>query len=486
MEIPLPTTLPELHALIYALLKRDAERELELIALRRENEALRARVAELEEQLKLNPRNSSKPPSSEPSFLKPKPKPKPKGRKRGAQPGHKGSSRQLLPDERVHEHILLPVAACAHCGDTACEATRRQPTPHQVIDFEPGEGIRIRSYQRERRRCTACGQKTTAPLPDGATTSYAPGLAAFITFLTGRLHLSKLQVVDLMQQAFHLSMSPATVCAIERAMSQALEPVWDEALEAVQATETGRHADETGWPQRFCGGGWLWVLASTVLAVFRIDAGRTKAAATALVGETVDHPTVTDRFISWQSLLDAESNQLCWAHLLREFRAMSETSSSRASRIGEGLLKATQRLFGAFKRYRAGPETEGAFEKLVAELTPVRARVEQLLRRGLSCGVAKYVTLCEQLLKKEPQLWVFLKVEGLAPDNNLAERLLRQGVLWRKGSFGTDSEGGSRFVERILTVIESLRLQKRPLLDWLRAAFQAHVFRLQPPSLLPA
>jgi transposase len=93
--------------------------------------------------------------------------------------------------------------------------------------------------------------------------------------------------------------------------------------------------------------------------------------------------------------------------------------------------------------------------------------------------------MCAEILKVYAALWTFAAVEGVEPTNNFAERNLRAAVLWRKGSFGTHSEAGSRFVERMMTVVASLRLQGRYVFDYLVQASEAHLHRQSPPSLLP-
>jgi transposase len=80
-------------------------------------------------------------------------------------------------------------------------------------------------------------------------------------------------------------------------------------------------------------------------------------------------------------------------------------------------------------------------------MTPVRRQVERLLAAGTWCGHAKTEGVCREVLKVRPALWTFVHLEGVEPTNNTSERALRPGVLWRKGSFGTQSARGSRFVE---------------------------------------
>lgn len=82
-------------------------------------------------------------------------------------------------------------------------------------------------------------------------------------------------------------------------------------------------------------------------------------------------------------------------------------------------------------------------------------------------------------------LWAFVRVEGVEPTNNTAEQSLRHGVIWRRTSFGTQSEKGSRFVERILTVVMTLKRQNRPVLQHLVESVEAHLRGALSPSLLP-
>jgi transposase len=82
-------------------------------------------------------------------------------------------------------------------------------------------------------------------------------------------------------------------------------------------------------------------------------------------------------------------------------------------------------------------------------------------------------------------LWTFLRHEGVEPTNNAGERSLRHAVIWRKLSFGTQSAGGSRFVETMLSVIETCRQQRRNAFAFVTAAVEAHLALQPAPSLLP-
>ena len=115
----------------------------------------------------------------------------------------------------------------------------------------------------------------------------------------------------------------------------------------------------------------------------------------------------------------------------------------------------------------------------------IRTSVRSLLGSGAGCRCARTAGVCRELLAVEPALYTFAAVEGVEPTNNAAERALRHAVCWRKTSYGTDSAGGSRFVERVLTVVATCRQQGRDVLAFLTDAIQAARTGTAPPSLIP-
>ena len=118
-------------------------------------------------------------------------------------------------------------------------------------------------------------------------------------------------------------------------------------------------------------------------------------------------------------------------------------------------------------------------------MVAIKQRVSQRLCEGVLCDNSKTQKTCRNLLTIESALWTFVDVLGVEPTNNAAERAIRSGVLWRKGSFGTQSENGSRFVERMMTTVATLKKQKRNVLHYLIAACNAHIKGENAPSLLP-
>jgi hypothetical protein len=198
-------------------------------------------------------------------------------------------------------------------------------------------------------------------------------------------------------------------------------------------------------------------------------------------GITLDIYTVivTDRHGAYNWIL-IEFRQLCWAHLDRDFLAISERQDPVAQRIGKALLIQADQLFTAWRQYQAGTLS---FIELGTTLQPVREQVAILLREGHGAD-AKTKTVCSNLQKLEPALWTFIRVEGVEPTNNQAERSQRLGVMKRNRTFGTQNSAGSRYVERILTTTATCRKQNRNTLQYLTDVLVATLQGTPVPSLI--
>ena len=173
--------------------------------------------------------------------------------------------------------------------------------------------------------------------------------------------------------------------------------------------------------------------------------------------------------------------QWCWAHLIRDFQAMIDSGDGQAKRLGYDLRRSARKLFLHWSNYRDGTISRAA---LLRRMAPVRRDVERLLLRGAGSGNRTIAGMCRELSEHRDWLWAFLRHEGVEPTNNASERALRHAVIWRKLSFGTQSAGGSRFVETMLTAIETCRQQRRNVFDFVTAAVQAHFAHQSAPSLL--
>jgi transposase len=456
------------------------QRDVTIAALRQRVAALEDRVRELEAQLGRNATNSSLPPSANPPDAPKLPPKKPTGRSSGAQPGHPAHLRRRLPPERVqHTHDFFP-QHCQRCQarlPRAAAANDPEPTWHQVAELPPLVA-EVTEYRGHFRTCPDCGTLNHAPIPaDLKAHCIGPRLAATLSYLTGRHHLSQRGLEELAEDVYDVPLSLGTVGHLAEQASAALAPAHAEAVQAVRQAEV-KNVDETGW--KLAGARcWLWAAATATVAAFVIHARRSAAGLRALLGDTIQGIVGSDRWSVYQQL-DVDRWQICWAHLKRDFQAMVDRENA-GSAVGAELLVLTGVLFEWWHRVRDGTLSRRSFRCNVADL---RDDVVAVLEQGSAGACAKTAATCRELLAVEEALWTFVRVEGVEPTNNHIERVLRPAVLWRKKSFGSQSDGGCRFVERLLTVVQTRRLQGRPVLDYLYEALVAHRAGLPAPKLL--
>jgi transposase len=428
---------------------------------------LEARLAHLEAKLNQNSSNSSRPPSSDGPQVKPAPPKTPTGKKRGGQPGHRKHERVILPPDRVVEH---KPARCRGCA-TALTGDDPHPILDQVLDL-PEKLRHVVHHRRHTLACPCCGVRTTAaPVPQAAS-GFGPKLTAAVAYLSGVGRLGKRTIRTLLADLCDIPVSLGSVSKLEGTVSRALAPIHAAAHQSAQGKDA--NVDETGWKQGKAKA-WLWVAVTSLLSVFLIRPNRNRAAFDALAGPTPGVLT-TDRFPVYTHLR-GRRRQVCWAHLRRDFQAMIDRKDA-GSQIGKDLLLHADMLFEHWQKVRDGTRTRRWFQRNYG--SAVRAEVKALLERGSGLGCAKTAGVCREILAVEGSLWTFARREGVEPTNNAAERAVRHAVCWRKTSYGTDSERGSRFVERMLTVVASCRQQGRGVLEFLVQAVTG-----QKPSLLP-
>jgi transposase len=189
---------------------------------------------------------------------------------------------------------------------------------------------------------------------------------------------------------------------------------------------------------------------------------------------------VTDRW-SADTWYPTWRRQVCWAHLLRDIEAMIERGGPSQA-MGEALRGQARQMCQWWHRVRDGTLAHTTFAR---SMGPIRREVERLLAAGHTCGVPKTAGMCRELLNVRQAVWTLVRHAGVEPTNNAAERAIRPGVLWRTGSFGTQSTDGARFVETMMTVVATLKQQHRDALDSLTAACEAALRGEGAPSLLP-
>jgi transposase len=446
------------------------ERDQVIAALQQRVADLEARLRDLEDQLRRNAANSSVPPSANPPQA-PKPVVKqPTGKKPGGQPGHPHHPRVRLPADRVCRTVVHRPTACERCQQPLpVEPGPQDPEPtwHQIVDLPEVSAFAI-EHQGHARTCPCCGHLTWATIPaEVRQTATGPNLAAAVAYLTGCLHLSKRAAQEAVEDLFGAPLALGSVTALEQEMSAGLQPVYAEAAAAAQAAPV-KNVDETSWKRagHKC---WLWAVVTNVVLFFTIHRSRGDAGLRALLGDDRGGIIGSDRWVVYDQF-DAYRRQLCWAHLLRDFQAMAEREGA-SRRLGNDLLLFAEDVFHWWYRVRDGTLARSTLRRYIDAQRPwLRQRWEA----GARLANAKTAAVCRNLLAWEPALWTFVRVEGVEPTNNAAERALRTAVLWRKRSFGCHSEAGCRFVERMLTVVQTLRQQGRQVLGFLKQTVLAH------------
>lgn len=439
---------------------------------------LEAKVAELEGRI----HDLTKPPTPpRPAAELPKgPAKQPTGKKPGGQPGHPPHLKELVPPERVNDTVLIVPAVCAHCQTPLPqEAGPNDPPPvrHQVAEL-PKLAAHITEYQGHARTCPCCGKVTQAVIPDEVRAySVGPNLTGVLSYLTGCHGVSKRGVEEIAEAVFDAKVSLGTVANLEQEVSAALAPAHQEAVEAVRQAPI-KNADETGWKQAGKKR-WLWVVATATVVAFLIHRLRNVAALRQLLGATWSGILCSDRWRAydhWPLL----KRQLCWAHLKRNWEKMAERGG-KAKIIAQACLSVQERVFELWHLFRGGGCTRSEMDDRMA---PLMLELLEVLRSGLRSHDCKTQRFCARLEAVFPALWTFVVIEGVDPTNNHAERVQRRAVLWRRRSFGCHSAQGCRFVERILTVVQTLRLQKRSVVQFLHEAIAAHRSGQKSPKLV--
>jgi hypothetical protein len=438
---------------------------------------LQAEIAQLREQLGRNSQNSSQPPSTDAPNAPPRPQRAPSGRKAGGQLGHTGHGRQLVPVEQVTRVMDLKPTQCHACGALLL-GEDAQPVRHQVTDL-PRVEPDVTEYRQHMLTCLVCGTQTQAACPPEVSTgSFGPRVQATVGYLTGRLGASQRDVEEILQTVFHLDLGLGSISAQEDQVSAALaEPV--QAAQTYVQQQPVQNVDETSWREK-TKRTWLWINTTPLVTWFLVIATRGAKGAQQMLGTAVTNIVGSDRW-SGYNWLDPQQRQACWAHLKRDFQALVERGGE-SERIGRALLEQVEKMFGLWHRVRDGTLSRADFQ---TAMQPIQECVGALVREGVALPCDKTRHTCANLLKLEVALWTFVRVEGVEPTNNSAERGLRRAVLWRRRSFGTQSEDGSHFVERVLTTVTTLRQQKRDVLDYLTQACAAAMRGHKAPSLLP-
>jgi transposase len=427
------------------------------------------RISQLECRLNRSSRNSSIPPSADPSAGTPKRGKDSSGRKQGAQPGHEGRGRPLLPAWVIDRVIdYWP----EHCGCGHVFAVEEHVPVGESVRWQveelPAISVKVTEHRCHRVRCPGCGERRRAELPSEiAMSAVGPRLQAAVATLSVRNRISRRDVVECCEQLFSCRISTGTVEAILDRTAQALVKPHADLLEELRGSGAV-NMDETGW--RTAGERRaLWGIFDQRHAYLQVAADRHEDRAKQLLADTKAIVT-SDRWWAYTHLPLAR-RQLCWAHLKRDFAAHAEGLAAEKE-FGEHGLALCERVFWAWEAFQyTGDrhELKLAIRRLRREFKPIISSYASKRARNKYCrGMAR------NLIKAWPALWTFDAHPGVQPTNNHAERSLRSTVIYRKLSLGSQSENGERRIKRLLSAHTTCRLQDRSLFVHLTEALTAH------------
>lgn len=354
--------------------------------------------------------------------------------------------------ESITEHYP---AACWECG---YKLTGEDPQPYryQIVEIPPVVP-QVEEHQFHQLTCERCGAATRALLPEIVHSSgYGERVVAHVALLSSLYRQSHRMVQRLMQELFGVVLSVGSVNQLRTEASAAVAAAVAATQEYVQQ-QAVVGIDETSFEQGNADGhnpthrrGWLWAVVTPLVSFFQVHLSRSQVAAQSLLGVEFAGGVISDRYSAY-NWLDATQRQVCWAHLKRDFTQIAErTGVSRE--LGTALLEQQKQLFTFWYQVRDGTLSRSQFEASVA---PIRSRVKALLTEGANHAIAaaeksplaKTVHSCQQLLKLESAMWLFVTTVGVEPTNNAAERALRPAVLWRRSSFGSQSQAVSLWPE---------------------------------------
>lgn len=447
------------------------ELEAELVETRKLLKKALDRIAKLEEQLKLNSKNSSKPPSSDQKASK-------KGRKKnGAKPGHPGHFRPLFAKEEVDKFVEIEAEGCPTCGNGV--GLTGKISVHQQVEI-PEKPYTVTQYNRKQFYCPCCRKYGLPSLPkEVGLSAFGTKLSAFMGFLAGSCRLPRRVCLDVLKQGFGIKTAVGTQSNVEKRVSEALKPAYKEIEDQVRLSNEPKHIDETGW-SLWGKREFIWVMSTNQTVLYKVQEGRGAKYRDELLGSTRKRSIfITDRLAIYNF---KGPHQYCLAHIKRDLKRFAERSELDGE-WGAVMLESLDKIFGLWREYKEKTRSQRSFRHR-------SKRYRDQFEYGLAVAALKskhspsLQRFAFSLLKKLKKLWVFAMKDGVEPTNNQAERDLRGIVLWRKISYGSKSKRGDRFAERIQSVVATLKRQKKECLDYLVKAMSAWKLQIDAPSVL--
>ncbi len=438
-----PSIIEDLYKQIADLKDRIAYLEQENKILKKENARLRQENDRLKERLGINSTNSSLPPSRDLYRAK---KTRPRS---GRKPGHKLQGYQLkTPDEIVR--VYSGTCACGHKIDVGSTYQI-----HQKMEIPPIKAY-VTEYHLYHGVCKSCGDRHTAELPEGVSPDLLGDHAkAIISALSGFYHNSKRDVQQILHDIFHMPISLGLVSTTEKRVSHKLLPSYEELCQQMEDSPY-LHIDETGHK---CKGerGWGWMFTNRSMSVLKLTSSRGKKVLQSLLPE-YEGQVISDRYGVYRHF-ENEKRQICWSHLKRDFERFAHSRTEALAAYGRTLEQIGHEVFVLEKAFKIQAIDHLLFMRRIRKVKKRMIYALKGILRVPDCPHAHRVA--QNLLNSFEMMWRFVDNREIEPTNNLAERQIRKYVVYRKKSLFTWSQRGNEFIERILSLFLTCRLQNQ-------------------------
>lgn len=465
--------------------KRELEQTVKTLV--EENQRLQQRITDLERELakaRKTSTTSSKPPSSD--LTKPPKAPQSPSifgsRNAGGQPGHPKHERADFAPEELTATREYTLSACPECGGQLNPAEQAPKVIQQVEIMDVP--IHIEEHRGLAFWCPACQAVHYAPFPSSVAEGglFGARLTALVAYMKGMCHASFSTIRKFLRDVVKISVSRGYLRKLIAKVSEALEPAFDELLQALPE-QSVLNIDETG--HKDCGERfWTWCFKASMYTLFRIDKSRGSQVLLDVLGEEFNGLIGCDYFSAYRKYMRLNDNvqvQFCLAHLIRDVKYLLTLPDADTRAYGERLRDDLRRLFEVVHLQKEWSPSvfqhnlEVARDRIVATATthvPSTSEAQNMAKRFATHGES-YFRFITHLY------WI-------EPTNNLAEQAIRFVVIDRRITQGTRSESGRHWCERIWTVMATCTQRGLDIFEFLHNTICAHWAQTPHPSLLPA
>lgn len=375
--------------------------------------------------------------------------------------------RPIPPASAITKQETRSVSVCKHCSGPLSDIREYSRFEEDIILGVLTPDVRTKTVTKrtiERGWCIHCGKHTAAAPLAGQTVTIGPNVRLLVVYLITIQGLTYEQVIRQLMDLYQFAMTDGEIEAILAKQQAALLPTYEQAKQTIRAGPA--HLDESRYPiQSEQGDGYAWVMAGAdgsqaeYTVVFDLADNRGAGHAKDLLGPTYAGVGITDRYGGYKHRFVTGHHQVCWAHLARNARdltklqCLGETKQAQA----QAFYRSLNGIYALVRRYWAEPYDQITRTQQAAALLSGVAGLCQ----PDSKDPKQLQTVKQGILEYQDCLFVCLTEPCVPPDNNKAERLIRQLVMKRKRSFGVKTKKGARVMSVMESIAWSLWYQDR-------------------------